>query len=386
MRRKVIVPAILAISCWPLSPPAAAQCAGGIPTRTIRYEACVPSDCASLQPLNFHSRVAVPKFDPALGNLQQVRIEAEFAYSAVLCLENTSSQCCSVVSAADFGAGLTPSAINQPAVTGVSDLSFTPTATLTPPGFMLASMLNDPQPGDCAGADGTCSGGSGYQATVGGTLAEAPAVLSGADLDPWIAGQGGSTVVFDASADGTLSIAGCASLVSDFAAQASLRLRVVYTFCPTVGTGFCAGDGSGTACPCGNQGPGPGGCLNSSGSAGLLQGLGSASVGADDLALVATGLLPSQPALLFVGQNAAGGGLGLPFGDGLRCVGGGIVRLGVRLPDSSGAASWGPGLAPSGGWNQGDVRRFQVWYRDPSGSPCGFGFNLSNGLEVVFTP
>ena len=68
------------------------------------------------------------------------------------------------------------------------------------------------------------------------------------------------------------------------------------------------------------------------------------------------------------------GGQGIPFGDGLRCAGAGVVRLGVAHPDGLGEASWGPGLRSAGGWSAGDVRRFQVWYRDPSGSPCGFGF------------
>jgi hypothetical protein len=34
----------------------------------------------------------------------------------------------------------------------------------------------------------------------------------------------------------------------------------------------------------------------------------------------------------------------------------------------------------------GDVRRAQWWYRDPAGSLCGNGFNLSNGLELLWLP
>jgi len=150
---------------------------------------------------------------------------------------------------------------------------------------------------------------------------------------------------------------------------------------------FCFGDGNGSACPCGNESGGGAcqGCANSSGQGALVTAGGSASVAADDLVFDASNLLPSQPALLFAGLNALGGGDGIPFGDGLRCVGGSVARLGVRTPDSGGGASWGPGLAASGGWGAGDVRRFQVWYRDPAG-PCGGGFNLSHGLELVFEP
>ncbi len=151
-----------------------------------------------------------------------------------------------------------------------------------------------------------------------------------------------------------------------------------------VGTSFCSGDGTGTACPCGNTGAAGAGCANSASSGALLVGGGSASASADNLTFAATGLVPSQPALLFSGLNAVNGGAGNVFGDGLRCAGGSIRRLGVRIPSVAGAANWGPGLGAAGGWGAGDSRTFQVWYRDPSGSPCGNGFNLSQGVAITF--
>jgi hypothetical protein len=152
-------------------------------------------------------------------------------------------------------------------------------------------------------------------------------------------------------------------------------------------TTFCFGDGGGTACPCGN-GSTPGaeqGCANSSGQGGMLQGSGSTSASADDLGFNASNLLASQPALLFSGLNAVNGGDGIVFGDGLRCAGVSVVRLGVSVPNIGGNAIWGPSLAGVGGWSAGDTRRFQGWYRDPGG-PCGSQFNLTNGVEVVFAP
>ena len=44
-------------------------------------------------------------------------------------------------------------------------------------------------------------------------------------------------------------------------------------------------------------------------------------------------------------------------------------------------------LAVKGGVSAGDLRRYQLWFRDPgSESPCGAGFNLSNGLELTWSP
>jgi hypothetical protein len=154
----------------------------------------------------------------------------------------------------------------------------------------------------------------------------------------------------------------------------------------SVGTAYCFGDGSGTACTCGNTGGATTGCANSAGAGGEIGAFGSDSVSSDDLVVSAAGLIPGQPALLFSGDNAVNGGNGILFGDGLRCAGGNVVRLGVKVPDANGDATWGPGLvATSGGaWVGGNVRRLQGWYRDPAG-PCGSAFNLTNGLEVTWS-
>jgi hypothetical protein len=56
------------------------------------------------------------------------------------------------------------------------------------------------------------------------------------------------------------------------------------------------------------------------------------------------------------------------------------------MPSELGGAIWGPGLRQLGGWSSGETRRFQLWYRDAATSPCGSGFNLSNGFELTFAP
>jgi len=148
------------------------------------------------------------------------------------------------------------------------------------------------------------------------------------------------------------------------------------------------GDGSCTPCPCANESrPGMGqGCGNSTGFGARLAAWGTDDLSRDDLRFFANNLKPGGPGLLFAGASALAGGCGVPFGDGLRVAGGFVVRLGVQAPDPGGNAVWGPGLAAGRGWSPGYTRVFQVWYRDPLGSPCGSGYNLSNALAVTFAP
>ncbi len=157
-------------------------------------------------------------------------------------------------------------------------------------------------------------------------------------------------------------------------------------------TAYCFGDGQGIPCPCGNANDGSlaggqAGCANGSSPGGAaLFGLGAPSVAADTLVLSASGLAPGQPGLYFQGANAVNGGLGTPFGDGLRCAGGGVVRLAVVAADAGGASQAGPGLGAAGGATPGALLRYQLWYRDPLGTPCGTGFNLTNGVEITWLP
>lgn len=149
------------------------------------------------------------------------------------------------------------------------------------------------------------------------------------------------------------------------------------------GTAFCAGD---LACPCGNPGANGSGCANGTGLGALLTATGSESAGTDSLKFYVEGAVPNQPGLFFQGDNAVGGGSGAPFGDGLRCAGGGVVRIQVAVADSAGAAQSSTSIVGATGVIGGETRRYQFWYRDPAGSPCGTGFNLSNGLELTWMP
>ena len=155
------------------------------------------------------------------------------------------------------------------------------------------------------------------------------------------------------------------------------------------GVAYCFGDGV-SACPCGNVNDGSlnlgqAGCANGVSLGGaVLTASGTSSVSAQDLRLEAFGLDPNQPGLYFQGDNQIAGGLGVAFGDGLRCAGGEVVRLEVVVADSFGDSSTAAPVATRGGASAGDVKRYQLWYRNPGTSACLSGFNLTNGFEVAW--
>ncbi|MCY2961309.1 MAG: choice-of-anchor B family protein [Planctomycetota bacterium] len=150
---------------------------------------------------------------------------------------------------------------------------------------------------------------------------------------------------------------------------------------------FCAGDGSGGACPCGNTGSAGAGCANSTGTSGLLAGSGTVSVGADTFALSVSGLPATVSVLFFQGTSAQNGGLGAAFGDGLRCASGSVVRLGTKLT-AAGASSYPQGgdlsVSVRGGVTAGNTRTYQAWYRNAANFCTSDTFNLTNGVSVLW--
>ncbi|MCY2959428.1 MAG: hypothetical protein NTY35_04620 [Planctomycetota bacterium] len=156
------------------------------------------------------------------------------------------------------------------------------------------------------------------------------------------------------------------------------------------GVSFCAGDGSATACPCANASPaGSGrGCLNSLGTGGLLVASGTASLASDSVVLSGTSM-PNSSALYFQGTAQQSAGLGVAFGDGLRCAAGSVIRLGTKF--NAGGASQYPvvgdppvsvrGLVVGAG-----TRTYQGWYRNAAAFCTVSTFNLTNGVSVTWTP
>lgn len=151
---------------------------------------------------------------------------------------------------------------------------------------------------------------------------------------------------------------------------------------------LCAGDGSGTACPCGNNSV-PAeteGCLNSLGTGARLRAYGSASLSTGDLVMHHS-RGPDSSVLLFQGTGAVNGGMGAMFGDGLRCVTGNVMRLGTKTA-CAGTQYW-PDI--------GEVRLaafvpgpgtmlYQTWYRNAAAFCTASTFNLSNAAAVAWVP
>ena len=63
-----------------------------------------------------------------------------------------------------------------------------------------------------------------------------------------------------------------------------------------------------------------------------------------------------------------------------------MIRLQVRFADAAGSSATNISIATKGGCAAGDVKRYQLWYRDPNTTPCGAAFNLSNGVEITWAP
>ncbi|MBL8859579.1 MAG: hypothetical protein JNL28_13815 [Planctomycetes bacterium] len=156
------------------------------------------------------------------------------------------------------------------------------------------------------------------------------------------------------------------------------------------GVGFCFGDGSGTACPCGNNSAvgAKEGCQSSLGFGARLHATGVASLSNDTMQLVGT-QMPDAPVLYFQGTNQLLNGAGAFFGDGLFCAGGSIIRLGLKF--NLGGTSTFPGLGDPAISVQGviaapGVRTYQGWYRNAAVFCTPSTFNLTHGLQVQWVP
>ncbi|MAF65877.1 MAG: glucose dehydrogenase [Planctomycetes bacterium] len=125
---------------------------------------------------------------------------------------------------------------------------------------------------------------------------------------------------------------------------------------------------------------------NSAGAGARISHGGTTSVSSDDFELRVDDAVAGQFGLFYYGPQR----IEVPFGDGVRCIGGASWRLNPpQIIDSSGHAArpvdFDAPVAPGGELDPGDTWNFQFWYRDPPG-PGGTGFNLSDAISVTFCP
>jgi hypothetical protein len=158
----------------------------------------------------------------------------------------------------------------------------------------------------------------------------------------------------------------------------------------SAGSAFCAGDGSGAQCPCGNSSP-PGsiaGCTSSLGVGARLLGAGVASLAADTLVLQGS-QMPNSFALYFQGTTQTAAGAGSVFGDGLRCASGSVSRLGAKQ-NAQGASQYPSAgdahVSVTGVVTAPGARTYQVWYRNAASFCTPSTFNLTNGWVTAWMP
>jgi hypothetical protein len=175
----------------------------------------------------------------------------------------------------------------------------------------------------------------------------------------------------------------------------------------------CHGDGGDQAgcsdCPCGNNATAgtTGGCTNSAGRSAELHALGTPRLTLDTLRFESEGHGAGAATLLVSGahrlpNNPANPCFPAPvgitnLGDGLRCVGGSLLRHGLRAADPDGnvgvqGAGWGgqdapaTGLIAQGSFSAGQSRHFQAIYRDLVHGACAAGLTSTQAVSTTFLP
>lgn len=153
---------------------------------------------------------------------------------------------------------------------------------------------------------------------------------------------------------------------------------------PPIFTSYCSGDGTGTACPC-SAGSAGRGCPSASfASGGRIAATGLARIASDSLVLTSTTVPPFGPGLFFQGTSAIASGAA--FGNGLLCASGATTRLEIKFADAAGTSASTVAIHTLGGAASGDLRYYQMWYRDDPSFCTAAGFNLTNALSLTWAP
>ncbi len=332
-------------------------------TQQICYQASVP-----LQQTYWSTSIPIPKFDPALGNLQQIDIQFNMSASGSIQIESLDAS--PTVFFVYFGC---TASLLRPNMSVID--------TISPSASYNLSLAQFDGTLDFAGASGTSISPT---ATATDNLVSPPPTSDLIDFTGPAGNPG--TILLSAAAVNSSAVFGPGNFAFIASVQASVSVQVCYTYLPSsTGSTYCFGDGSSLACPCGNFGSSGNGCASSVNSAGAnLTASGIPSISADSFALQGAGM-PNSAALYYQGTTQIDG----YFGDGKRCVGGSIVRIGTKL-NIGGMSRYPVGadtLISLRGMNSaGAIRTYQVWYRNAAPYCTPSTFNLTNGLKVTWVP
>lgn len=154
---------------------------------------------------------------------------------------------------------------------------------------------------------------------------------------------------------------------------------------------FCAGDGLdplvATPCPCANFGAPGSGCASAANAQGArLDVLGR--IAPDSIVLQASGMSPTAASIFLKGESD--NVVGAVFGDGLRCIDGPLIRLGLKT-SAGGSASYPEagdiplsvrGQTPPG---SGLVGYYQTYYRSAAPAFCTPAtFNVTSAARIAW--
>jgi hypothetical protein len=154
------------------------------------------------------------------------------------------------------------------------------------------------------------------------------------------------------------------------------------------GTEFCPGDGTlVTPCPCGNTGAAGNGCASSFNPSGAhLAAIGATNP--DTVVLQGSGMNATGNCIFLKGDLSSPNGI--PFGDGLRCADGTLIRMRTKaltggtanFPEPGDPSVSVRGATPPGSGLNG---YYHVYYRNAAAAFCPpETFNSSNGYHIVW--
>ena len=320
--------------------------------------------------LPWQQTVTLPAFDPALGVLTDVNVFVGGLVHGDWGLENTGSQ---------------PTGIAAESLVAVLHV------TLPAGSFLPLNPAEEGDPGvTLAPYDGTTdyAGPSGIMlhfanATGGGRPFDYLDVYEPGSMQAYVAAAPGQTIAITVDA---ADASGPAQppLVEDHDLRASAAITVTYVYEPHPAA-FCRSDPS-SGCPCSNLGTW--GCSNSSNvSGGRLEVLGQASIANDTLVLLGSGM--TNGLALYLQGTSLGYG-GRAYGDGRRCVGGALLRIGAKV-NAGGASRYpeagDPSVSLRGGIpGAGTTRYYQTSYRDARSFCTDATVNVTSGISVLWGP